>query len=164
MENGGVANQGSFGDRPLGQLTVSDTSDDGLIGGGDTGADPTVPITTTPSLEVTKTVSETDVDGDGVVSMRNILTYTIKVKNNGNVILRSIFIEDILTDISSNTRSLDGTGVQFISSSNGSPFRTLEVDEVATYTATYTIAGDVTAGVMNQAIARAYIFPEGVQT
>ena len=168
VENGGVANSVVVSATDLlGQLTVSDTSDDGLIGGGDTGADPTVfTITTTPSLEVTKTVSETDVDGDGVVSAGDILTYTIKVKNNGNVILRSIFIEDILTDISSNTRSLDGTGVQFISSSNGSPFRTLEVDEVATYTATYTIvAGDVTAGgVMNQAIARAYIFPEGVQT
>ena len=28
----------------LGQLTVSDTSDDGLIGGGDTGADPTLSL------------------------------------------------------------------------------------------------------------------------
>ena len=58
-----------------GQLTVSDTSDDGLTGGGDTGDDPTVySITSSPSLEVTKTVSETDVDGDGEVSAGDILS------------------------------------------------------------------------------------------
>ena len=117
-------------------------------------------------MEVTKTVSETDLDGDGLVSAGDILIYTVKVKNNGNVTLRSIYLEDVLTDISSNTRSLNAGGIVFNSSSNGSPFRTLIVDEVATYTASYTIvAGDVTAGgVMNQVIARAYVFPEGVQT
>ena len=52
-----------------GQLTVSDTSDDGLTGAGDTGDDPTIySITATPTIEVTKTVSHTDLDGDGEVS------------------------------------------------------------------------------------------------
>ncbi|MAW14797.1 MAG: hypothetical protein CMC25_00005, partial [Flavobacteriaceae bacterium] len=168
VDNGGVVNSVVVSATDVqGLQTVSDTSDDGLTGGGDTGADPTVySITSTPSLEVTKTVSETDLDGDGLVSAGDKLIYTVKVKNNGNVTLRSIYLEDVLTDISSNTRSLDGSGIVFNSSSNGSPFRTLIVDEVATYTATYTIvAGDVTAGgVMNQVIARAYVFPEGVQT
>ena len=168
VDNGGVINSVVVSATDVqGLQTVSDTSDDGLTGGGDTGADPTVySITSTPSLEVTKTVSETDLDGDGLVSAGDKLIYTVKVKNNGNVTLRSIYLEDVLTDISSNTRSLDGSGIVFNSSSNGSPFRTLIVDEVATYTATYTIvAGDVTAGgVMNQVIARAYVFPEGVQT
>ena len=50
-----------------GQLTVSDTSDDGL-----TGAIPEMILLYSqlppPTLEVTKTVSHTDLDGDGEVS------------------------------------------------------------------------------------------------
>ena len=79
MENGGVANSVVVSATDLlGQLTVSDTSDDGLIGGGDTVLTQLFSLSPTPSLEVTKTVSETDVDGDGVVSAGDILTTLLR--------------------------------------------------------------------------------------
>ena len=169
MNNGGVVNSVVVTANDVtGQLTVSDTSDDGLTGGGDTGDDPTVySITSSPSLEVTKTVSETDVDGDGEVSAGDILVYTVTVENTGNITLRSIFLVDNLTDLASNTRSYDGIGLDYNDDSTmGSPFRTLKAGEVATYTATYTVVGaDVTAGgILNQVVATSYHYPNGVQT
>ena len=151
-----------------GQLTVSDTSDDGLTGAGDTGDDPTVySITATPTIEVTKTVSHTDLDGDGEVSTGDPLVYTVTIENTGLITLRSIFLTDNLTDLASNTRSYDGAGLQYNNdSSMGSAERTLKSGEIASYTATYTIVGaDVTAGgVINQVVATSYHFPNGVQT
>ena len=116
-----------------GQLTVSDTSDDGLTGAGDTGDDPTVFSITTPTLEVTKTVSHTDLDSDGEVSTGDTLVYTITVENTGLITLRSIFLTDNnLTDLASNTRSYDGAGLEYNNdSSMGSPFRTLKSGEIA---------------------------------
>ena len=151
-----------------GQLTVSDTSDDGLTGAGDTGDDPTVySITATPSIEVTKTVSHTDLDGDGEVSTGDSLVYTVTIENTGLITLRSIFLTDNLTDLASNTRSYDGSGLEYNNdSSMGSAERTLKSGEIASYTATYTIVGaDVTAGgVINQVVATSYHFPNSVQT
>ena len=151
-----------------GQLTVSDTSDDGLTGAGDTGDDPTVfSITATPTLEVTKTVSHTDIDSDGEVSAGDTLVYTITVENTGLITLRSIFLTDNLTDLASNTRSYDGAGLEYNNDSSlGSPFRTLKSGEIASYTATYTVVGaDVAAGgILNQVVATSYHFPNGVQT
>ena len=104
-----------------------------------------------PSIEVTKTVSHTDLDGDGEVSTGDPLVYTVTIENTGLITLRSIFLTDNLTDLAS--RSYDGSGLQYNNdSSMGSAEWTLKSGEIASYTATYTIVGaDVTAGgVINQ--------------
>ena len=145
---------------------VNDTSDDGDTGAGDTGDDPTIfNITAEPSLDVTKTVVNSDLDGDGLISEGDKLTYTINVENNGNITLRSLYVTDVITDIASNTRNLDNSNLPvFISNSLGSVQGTLLSGEIATYTATYTIvADDVTAGgVMNQAFAQTFSYPDGI--
>ena len=130
-------------------IFVNDTSDDGDTGAGNTNSDPTIyQIAADPSLDVTKTFVNTDLDGDGLVSAGDKLTYTILVKNTGNITQRSLYVTDVITDIASNTRNLDNSNIPvFVSNSQGSIQGTLKSGEVATFTATYTIvAGDVTAG------------------
>ena len=120
-----------------------------------------------PLIEVTKTVSHTDTDGDGEVSVGDVLVYNVTLENIGNVTLQSIFLVDDLTDLSGNARNYDGAGLQFNNDSSlGSAEGVLLAKEVATYTATYTIVGaDVTAGgVMNQVVATSYIYPNGNAT
>ena len=149
-------------------IFVNDTSDDGDTGAGNTNSDPTIyQIAAAPSLDVTKTFVNTDLDGDGLVSAGDKLTYTILVKNNGNITQRSLYVTDVITDIASNTRNLDNLNnlPEFVrSNSQGSENGTLLSGEVATFTVTYTIvAGDVTAGgVMNQATAKTFYYPDGL--
>ena len=120
-----------------------------------------------PLIEVTKTVSHTDTDGNGEVSVGDVLVYNVNLENIGNVILRSIFLVDNFSDLQANARSYDGAGLQYNNDSSlGSVEGILLPKEIATYTATYTIvAADVTAGgVMNQIVATSYIYPNGNAT
>ena len=167
VDNGGVSNSVVvLASNLTDSAFVNDTSDDGDTGAGDTGDDPTIfNITAEPSLDVTKTVVNSDLDGDGLISEGDKLTYTINVENNGNITLRSLYVTDVITDIASNTRNLDNSNLPvFISNSLGSVQGTLLSGEIATYTATYTIvADDVTAGgVMNQAFAQTFSYPDGI--
>ena len=116
-------------------------------------------------MDVTKTVVNNDLDGDGLISEGDKLTYTITVENNGNITLRSLYVTDVITDIASNTRNLDNSNLPvFVSNSQGSIQGTLLSGEIATYTATYTVvAGDVAVGgVMNQAFAQTFSYPDGI--
>ena len=167
VDNGGISNSVVvLASNLTDSAFVNDTSDDGDTGAGDTGDDPTIfNITAEPSLDVTKTVVNSDLDGDGLISEGDKLTYTINVENNGNITLRSLYVTDVITDIASNTRNLDNSNLPvFISNSLGSVQGTLLSGEIATYTATYTIvADDVTAGgVMNQAFAQTFSYPDGI--
>jgi uncharacterized repeat protein (TIGR01451 family) len=107
-----------------------------------------------PLIEVTKTVSHTDADGDGEVSAGDVLSYNVTLENIGNVTLQSIFLVDTLTDIASNTR--EAKWIRTYNITMTVPlvlvYGILLAKEVATYTASYTIVGaDVTAGgVMNR--------------
>ena len=67
------------------------------------------------------------------------IVYTITVKNTGNVSLSGITLTDILTDGSGNALSLN-SGPTFNSSSASSSQGSLTANEIATYTATYTIS------------------------
>ena len=144
---------------------VNDTSDDGDTGAGDTGDDPTIfNITAEPSLDVTKTVVNSDLDGDGLISEGDKLTYTINVENNGNITLRSLYVTDVITDIASNTRNLETVIYQYLLVIHLVQSKNITIGRIATYTATYTIvADDVTAGgVMNQAFAQTFSYPDGI--
>ena len=138
-------------------LFVNDTSDDGDDSDGNLVDDTTnTIINADPKLEVVKTVTNNDVDGDGLISAGDILTYTIVVSNTGNITLQQIYIEDTLTDLQGNARSLN-TSPTWIGNSGSSPYRTLVSGEAATYVTSYTVtSGDETAkGVMNSAVAKA---------
>ena len=55
---------------------------------------PITSITSSPSIEVTKTATITD-NGDGVTGIGDIINYTIKAQNKGNVIT-GLTITDVL--------------------------------------------------------------------
>ncbi|APG65176.1 hypothetical protein LPB136_07375 [Tenacibaculum todarodis] len=129
---------------------VSDTSDstnpnddEGQPGNSDADTDDTndptnLAIAPTPALELVKTSSYTDTNGDGVVSPGDQINYTFVVTNTGNVTVTSIDVAD-----SNLTPTLVGTIVSLAPMAN----QTLS----ASYTITQT---DVNAGqVINEAVA-----------
>ena len=135
---------------------VSDVSDDGDDTDGNTTNDPTITvISSNASIEVTKTATIID-NGDELTGAGDIIQYTISVKNTGNIILTNLGIVDILTD--GDGESLSITNGPFFSGSNqGSAAGTLQVGEVATYIAYYTITSPAsqTGSIINTATATA---------
>ena len=101
---GGLSNTAIVNDT---SAQVSDVSDDGDDTDGNTTNDPTIiNFDRIQSLEVTKNATITD-NGDGVNGVEDIISYTIRVKNNGNVNLTGLVVEDILSDAASTTMSLN---------------------------------------------------------
>ena len=89
---------------------VSDTSDDGDDTDGNTEDDPTViEISKISSVTIVKTATVSDVNGDGLNGVGDIIEYTIVVTNTGNTRLTSSTILDSLTDGLGNIRSLNST-------------------------------------------------------
>ena len=132
---------------------VSDTSDDPTTAAPN---DKTITtITASPSIEVTKTVTVTD-NGDGVTGIRDIVQYTITVKNTGNITLSGLTVSDTLTDANSNTLSLT-SGPSFSGANQNSAQGTLKVNETATYSALYIIEQSAvdTGNIINYAVATA---------
>jgi len=93
--------------------------------------------TENPSLEVTNTV-EVTTDENNFLGVDDVLTYTISVKNNGDVNLSGLNINTTLSDLASNTLDLT-SGPTFISSDSGSEEGYLQVNETTRYSANYTI-------------------------
>ena len=78
--------------------SVSDISDVGDIGVGDTDDDPTITtIAQDPQLTVTKTATIIG-DDDGFVGATDVIEYTIRVTNTGNVTIKGVQLTDTLTD------------------------------------------------------------------
>ena len=124
---------------------VSDTSDNGNDGDGNTVDDATVvemsttstDTTAYPRLEITKTASVNDINSDGN-NLDDVITYTISVENQGNVVLSNLTLTDTLTDGNDQGLTLD-SGPTFVSATMGSTSTTLQVGGTATFTAVYTI-------------------------
>ena len=132
---------------------VSDISDDPSTAAAN---DKTITtITASPSIEVTKTVTVTD-NGDGVTGLRDIVRYTITVKNIGNITLSGLTVSDTLTDANSRTLSLT-SGPSFSGANQNSAQGTLKVNETATYSALYLIEQSAidTGNIINYAVATA---------
>ena len=107
-------------------------------------------------MEVVKSAVVSDVNGNSITDKDDIITYTIGVKNNGNVTLTGLTLTDTLTDGNTSTLSLDG-GPTFVSATTSSTSATLLVSGVATFTASYTISqGALDSGrVINSVLATA---------
>ncbi|MGB2184137.1 MAG: DUF7507 domain-containing protein, partial [Flavobacteriaceae bacterium] len=108
--------------------------------------DPTITtIAQDPQLTVTKTATIIG-DDDGFVGATDVIEYTIRVTNTGNVTLSNIVITDILTDGLGN--STDESANVLLSMINGSSTTiapaavVLSPADVATYTLRYTIDQD----------------------
>ena len=78
---------------------VTDTSDDGDDNDGNTVDDPTVVNTqSSGGVEVTKTASVVDTNGNGNNDQGDVIVYTIAVANTGSVTLSGLALTDTLTD------------------------------------------------------------------
>ena len=84
---------------PGGSNDVTDIADDGDDSDGNTTNDPTIVFTTTDSsIEVTKTNTLVDTNGDGATNAGDVIVYNITVQNTGNTLLTGVGIVDTLTD------------------------------------------------------------------
>ncbi len=90
-----------------------------------------------PAIEVTKTQTVVD-NGDGVNGVGDRVDYTITVENTGNTPLVNLVLVDTLTSLAGTPLALDA-GPTFGSASLASPEGDLLIDEIATYTASYTL-------------------------
>ena len=135
-----ISNQVSVTANTSGGINVSDLSDDGDDSDGNTVDDPTT-IQTSPAarIEVTKTASVVDTNGNGNNDQGDVIVYTITVANTGSVTLSGLSLTDTLTDGSGGSLSLS-SGPTFNSNSASSAEGSLAIGEVSTYTATYTIS------------------------
>ncbi|MCM5663079.1 DUF7507 domain-containing protein [Galbibacter mesophilus] len=144
IDGGGLNNEVTATGEDPENVEVSDTLDT-----------PTVfTITETPSVVAIKTASINDVDNSGTNNAGDIITYTITVENTGNVTLNSVSLTETFTDADGNALTLDG-GPTFVSASEGSSAGSLQVGEIATYTANYTLTQDDinVGGVLNSVLA-----------
>ena len=158
VDAGGLSNQASAtASSPGNSNDVTDMSDDGDDSDGNTTDDPTVTtITTSSSLEVTKTAAVTDNGGDGNTGSGDIINYTITVENKGNVTLSGLTLVDTLTDGSGGSLTLTN-GPSFSSTTLGSSPGTLKPNEVATYSGYYIISANaaLTSSINNSVLATA---------
>ena len=144
VDKGGVSNSvlvEAYGTFKL----ISDVSDDGDTGAGDTGDDPTViNIDPFPELTVTKTIKnqvESYQAGD-------IITYFIEVENTGNITLENLAFEDSFTNFDGDQLNyIEGnpTYIQTVDKDGNTvdePANYIKFSDVHHYEATYEITPD----------------------
>ena len=86
---------------------IFDVSDDNDDTDGNVLDDPTViEIDLTPQLEVTKSATITQNNGNNIVDLGDTIVYTITVTNTGNVNLQNLTISDTLTDFNAQVLTL----------------------------------------------------------
>ncbi len=117
-----------------------------------------------PGIEATKTQTFVDVNGDGREGVGDRIDYEITVENTGNTPLENVVVTDTLLDLNGDPLALT-TGPDFVSADQGSAEGALEIDEIATYAASFTV--DLQAvnsgGVENSVLAEALpVFVPGV--
>ena len=109
-----------------------------------------------PGIEATKTQSFVDVNGDGYEGVGDRIDYEITVENTGNTPLEDVVLTDTLLDLNGAALTLTA-GPDFVSADQGSPEGELEMGEIATYSASFTV--DLQAinsgGVENSVLAEA---------
>jgi uncharacterized repeat protein (TIGR01451 family) len=145
IDAGGLANTATVAGTLPGGVVLTDVSDNGVDGDGNTLDDPTLlPISTAPGLEVTKVLSQT---GSAV---GDVVVYQITVENTGNVTLTELVVTDTMTDMAGNPR--DSGAVVFVS---GNDARILDVGATNLFEVTYTLTQeDLDAGgLINSAVA-----------
>ena len=110
-----------------------------------------------PTLNVTKSATVSDVNGNSLNDSGDVVTYTIVVSNTGNIRLSSVTLSDTLEDAFFTDLSSSVIGPVFVSASLGSSEGTLKVGEQANYTASVTITPEMLANgfIANTVVATA---------
>ena len=117
--------------------TITENSDDPETL---TKGDPTiVEMDLIPSIEVIKTANVTDTNSDNKTGINDIITYTIKVENNGNTDLTGLALVDVMTDLNGDLLSLSSQPVYMGSNLAGGAPTVLRVGEVSTFEASFAI-------------------------
>ena len=143
IDIGGVINSVTVTASSTGGV-VSDTSDDGIDTDGNTTDDVTVlVIDPNPILETTKTAVVSDVNSNSINDLGDIITYTIRIENKGNVTLSALAVSDTLTD--GNDTSLALTSPPILSSN----LNTYAINITALNASNYTLAGNDRLGGVN---------------
>ena len=125
---------------PLNSSSVSDLSDDGIDSDGNITNDITETlIYQNPIIKVVKSASVVDINSNSSNDSGDVIVYNITIENTGNVSLSNLTLVDNLTDGDGNALALS-EGPVFTSSSASSAQGSLQVGEIATYTASYTIS------------------------
>ena len=155
--NSGLVSNSIYAVGSAGGLTnnVTDTSDDGDDTDGNTVDDGTeIIIPELPSIEVTKTFTTNDLNGNGRIDIGDRINYTITVSNTGNQDLTGLNLTEDFTNLTTDTLTLS-TGPTYSSSTHGNAQGLLVFGEMETYVATFIVnqlAVDG-AGVRNSVLA-----------
>ena len=136
-DSGSIVNTVSAtGTDPSG-TTITENSDDPETL---TKGDPTVvEMDLIPSIEVIKTANVTDTNSDNKTGINDIITYTVKVENNGNTDLTGLTLVDVMTDLNGDLLSLSSQPVYMGSNLAGGGPTVLRVGEVSTFEASFAI-------------------------
>ena len=92
-----------------------------------------------PSINITKSATVSDVNGNGINDTNDIIVYSIVINNNGNLTLSNLSLTDSITTGNNTNLTLDSPPT-FVSASTGSSSNTLLVGGTASFTASYTIS------------------------
>lgn len=98
-----------------------------------------------PAIETTKTQVLTD-DGNGITGVGDTVTYTITVENTGNTPIEGLVLADTLTAAVSGAPLALDAGPTFVSADAGSAEGTLQIGEIATYSASFVLNIDAVSG------------------
>ena len=142
VDAGGVVNKvKAEADTPVSSITVTPADNYG---------DPTVTdIAEDPELEVIKT-AQVDDGGDDSIDIDDIINYTIRVTNIGNVTLDNLVVLDNITDINGIALAASPLTTTRISSSQNSPLGRLAVGETAICETSYPVTQEaIDVEVMN---------------
>ena len=139
--NSGLVSNSIYAVGSAGGLTnnVTDTSDDGDDSDGNTVDDGTeIVIPELPSIELTKTFTTNDLNGNGRVDLGDRINYTITVSNTGNQDLTGLNLTEDFTNLTTDTLTLS-TGPTYSTSTHGNAQDLLVYGEMETYVATFIV-------------------------
>ena len=139
--NSGLVSNSIYAVGSAGGLTnnVTDTSDDGDDSDGNTVDDGTeIVIPELPSIELTKTFTTNDLNGNGRVDLGDRINYTITVSNTGNQDLTGLNLTEDFTNLTTDTLTLS-TGPTYSTSTHGNAQGLLVYGEMETYVATFIV-------------------------
>ncbi|RPG54724.1 MAG: DUF11 domain-containing protein, partial [Flavobacteriales bacterium TMED96] len=137
--NSGLVSNSIYAVGSAGGLTnnVTDTSDDGDDSDGNTVDDGTeIVIPELPSIELTKTFTTNDLNGNGRIDLGDRINYTITVSNSGNQDLTGLNLTEDFTNLTTDTLTLS-TGPTYSTSTHGNAQGLLVYGEMETYVATF---------------------------
>ena len=147
INNGVVTNSAIATGTDLEGNPISDTSDDPTNptdedidddGDPEDTTETVIPAFGDPSLEVTKYAEPVDSNEDEIISAGEIINYTITVENTGQVTVNNVSLIDVMTNGFGASLQLT-TGPSFEGATSNSVEGILQVGEIATYLASYTV-------------------------